>query len=74
MHDHCQKSTNPSSPFSQIMQRIAANSSEMAKNGSPVKVVAKIILEAVTNNNQIFGTCRKRCRNLGIKQEEYERN
>lgn len=65
MHDHCQKSTNPSSPFSQIMQRIAANSSEMAKNGSPVKVVAKLILEAVTNNNQIFGTWQEKMSKLG---------
>jgi NAD(P)-dependent dehydrogenase (short-subunit alcohol dehydrogenase family) len=45
------KAQNPSSPYSQMMQKVAANSGEMAKNGSPVEVVAKVILEAVTSKN-----------------------
>jgi hypothetical protein len=34
-----------------MMQKVAANSGEMAKNGSPVEVVSKLILEAVTSEN-----------------------
>jgi len=34
-----------------MMQRIQANSSEMAKNGSSVDVVSKAILEAVTSKS-----------------------
>jgi hypothetical protein len=34
-----------------MMQKIAANSSEMTKSGSPVDLVAKVILEAVTSKN-----------------------
>ncbi|HEX5892976.1 MAG TPA: SDR family NAD(P)-dependent oxidoreductase [Nitrososphaeraceae archaeon] len=45
------KAQDPSSPYSQMMQRIGANSSKMAMNGSSVDVVAKIILEAVTSKN-----------------------
>jgi NAD(P)-dependent dehydrogenase (short-subunit alcohol dehydrogenase family) len=45
------KAQDPSSPYSQMMQKVAANSGEMAKNGSPVEVVAKVILEAVTSKN-----------------------
>jgi NAD(P)-dependent dehydrogenase (short-subunit alcohol dehydrogenase family) len=45
------KAQDPSSPYSQMMQRIAANSSKMAMNGSSVDVVAKVILEAVTSKN-----------------------
>jgi hypothetical protein len=45
------KAQEPRSPYSQMMQKIAANSSEMAKNGSPVDLVAKVILEAVTSKN-----------------------
>ena len=45
------KAQDPSSSYSQMMQRIAANSSKMAMNGSSVDVVAKVILEAVTNKN-----------------------
>ena len=40
-----------SSPYSQMMQKVAANSNQMANNGSPVEVVSKVILEAVTNKN-----------------------
>ena len=45
------KAKDPSSPYSQMMQRIQANSSEMAKNGSSVDVVSKAILEAVTSKS-----------------------
>jgi hypothetical protein len=34
-----------------MMQRVGANSSKMAMNGSSVEVVAKVILEAVTSKN-----------------------
>jgi hypothetical protein len=34
-----------------MMRKVAANSSEMAMNGSSVEVVAKVILEAVTSKN-----------------------
>jgi NAD(P)-dependent dehydrogenase (short-subunit alcohol dehydrogenase family) len=45
------KAQDPSSPYSQMMQKIAANSSEMVKNGSPVDVVSKAILQAVTSKD-----------------------
>jgi NAD(P)-dependent dehydrogenase (short-subunit alcohol dehydrogenase family) len=45
------KSQDPSSPYSQMMQKLAANSSEMIKNASPVDVVSKVILQAVTSND-----------------------
>jgi NAD(P)-dependent dehydrogenase (short-subunit alcohol dehydrogenase family) len=45
------KAQEPSSPYSQMMQKIAANSSEMTKSGSPVDLVAKVILEAITSKN-----------------------
>jgi hypothetical protein len=34
-----------------MMQKVAANSNQMANNGSPVEVVSKVILEAVTSKN-----------------------
>ena len=43
------KAQDPSSPYSQMMQKLAANSSEMIKNASPVDVVSKVILQAVTS-------------------------
>jgi hypothetical protein len=33
------------------MQKVAANSSSMAENGSPAELVAKVVLEAVTSEN-----------------------
>jgi hypothetical protein len=45
------KNQEPSSPYSQMMQKIATNSREMTKNGSPVELVSKVILEAVTSKN-----------------------
>jgi hypothetical protein len=45
------KAQKPSSTYLQMMQKIAANSSEIAKKGSPVNAVSTVILEAVTNKN-----------------------
>jgi hypothetical protein len=35
-----------------MMQRVAANSSSMADKGAPAKLVAKVILEAVTSEER----------------------
>ena len=45
------KAQNLNSPYSKMMQRMQTNSGEMAKNASPVDVVSKAILEAVTNKS-----------------------
>ena len=45
------KAQDLNSPYSKMMQRIPANSGEMTKNASPVDVVSKAILEAVTNKS-----------------------
>jgi NAD(P)-dependent dehydrogenase (short-subunit alcohol dehydrogenase family) len=45
------KAQDQNSPYSQMMQRIQANSGEMAKNASPVDIVSKAILEAVTSKS-----------------------
>lgn len=45
------KAQDPSSPYSEMMQRIQANSNEMAKNASSVEIVSKAILEAVTSKS-----------------------
>ena len=45
------KAQDPNSPYSEMMQRIQANSNEMAKNASSVDVVSKAILEAVKSKN-----------------------
>jgi short-subunit dehydrogenase len=38
------KSQDPNSPYSQMMQKVAANSSSMADNGAPAELVANVIL------------------------------
>src|SRR5919106_436290 len=43
------KSQDPNSPYSQIMQKMAANFEPMLKNGSSADVVAKVVLDAVTS-------------------------
>jgi NAD(P)-dependent dehydrogenase (short-subunit alcohol dehydrogenase family) len=43
------KSQDPNSPYSQMMQKVAANSSSMADNAAPADLVANVILEAVTS-------------------------
>jgi NAD(P)-dependent dehydrogenase (short-subunit alcohol dehydrogenase family) len=45
------KALDPTSPYSQMMQRIAASSSELAKSGSSADLVANVILDAATNPN-----------------------
>lgn len=45
------KAQDPNSPYSQMMQRIAASSSELAKSGSSADLIANVILDAVTNPN-----------------------
>jgi NAD(P)-dependent dehydrogenase (short-subunit alcohol dehydrogenase family) len=45
------KAQDLNSPYSKMMQRMQTNSGEMAKNASPVDVVSKAILEAVTNKS-----------------------
>lgn len=45
------KAQDPNSPYSQMMQRIAASSNELAKNGSSAELVANVILDAATNPN-----------------------
>jgi NAD(P)-dependent dehydrogenase (short-subunit alcohol dehydrogenase family) len=48
------KAQDPSSPYSEMMQRIQANSNEMTKNASSVDIVSKAILEAVTSKSANF--------------------
>jgi short-subunit dehydrogenase len=45
------KAQDQASSYSQMMQRVGASSSELAKNGSSVDLVARVILDAVTNPN-----------------------
>jgi NAD(P)-dependent dehydrogenase (short-subunit alcohol dehydrogenase family) len=45
------KSQNPNSPYSQIMQKMAASFEPMLENGSSADVVAKVVLKAVTSEN-----------------------
>ena len=45
------KAQDPTSPYSQMMQRIAASSNELSKSGSSADLVANVILDAATNPN-----------------------
>ena len=45
------KSQDPNSPYSQIMQKMAASFEPMLENGSSADVVAKVVLNAVTSEN-----------------------
>jgi NAD(P)-dependent dehydrogenase (short-subunit alcohol dehydrogenase family) len=45
------KSQDPNSPYSQIMQKIATVLEQMMENGSSPDLVAKVVLNAVTNEN-----------------------
>jgi NAD(P)-dependent dehydrogenase (short-subunit alcohol dehydrogenase family) len=45
------KSQDPNSPYSQIMQKMAASFGSMLENGSSADVVAKVVLNAVTSEN-----------------------
>ena len=45
------KSQDRNSPYSQIMQKMAASFEPMLENGSSADVVAKVVLNAVTSEN-----------------------
>ena len=45
------KAQDPTSSYSQMIQRIAASSNELAKSGSSAELVANVILDAATNPN-----------------------
>ena len=45
------KSQDPNSPYSQIMQRIATGFEEMMKNASSPDLVAKVVLDAIRDEN-----------------------
>lgn len=45
------KAQDPASAYSQMMQRVSATSSELAKGGSSSDLIAKVILDVVTNPN-----------------------
>ena len=45
------KSQDPKSPYSQIIQKMATGFEEMMKNGSSPDLVAKVVLNAATNEN-----------------------
>jgi NAD(P)-dependent dehydrogenase (short-subunit alcohol dehydrogenase family) len=45
------KSQDPSSPYSQMMQKVAIVSSQLEQSGSTPDLVAKVILNAVTSEN-----------------------
>jgi NAD(P)-dependent dehydrogenase (short-subunit alcohol dehydrogenase family) len=45
------KALDRTSPYSQMMHRVGASSNELAKSGSSVDLVARVILDAVTNPN-----------------------
>ena len=45
------KSQDPKSPYSQIIQKMATGFEEMMKNGSSPNLVAKVVLNAATNEN-----------------------
>lgn len=48
------KSQDPNSPYTQITQKMASAFEELMKNASSAELVAKIVLEAVTNQNPNF--------------------
>src|SRR6266566_3593524 len=45
------KSQDPNSPYSQMIQKMAASFEPMLENGSSADVVAKVVLNAVTSEN-----------------------
>ena len=45
------KAQDPASPYSELMQKIMANASELAKNASDAKLVANVIVDAASNPN-----------------------
>jgi NAD(P)-dependent dehydrogenase (short-subunit alcohol dehydrogenase family) len=45
------RAQNPSSPYSQMMQRMGASVEQLQKNASDPDLVANIVLQAVTSQN-----------------------
>jgi NAD(P)-dependent dehydrogenase (short-subunit alcohol dehydrogenase family) len=45
------KAQDPASPYSELMQKIMASASELAKNPSDAELVANVILDAASNPN-----------------------
>jgi NAD(P)-dependent dehydrogenase (short-subunit alcohol dehydrogenase family) len=45
------KAQDPTSPYTEMMQKIMASASELIKNASPAELVANIILDAASNPN-----------------------
>jgi NAD(P)-dependent dehydrogenase (short-subunit alcohol dehydrogenase family) len=45
------KSRDPKSPYSQIMQKMATSFEEVTKNASSPELVARVVLEAITDEN-----------------------
>jgi NAD(P)-dependent dehydrogenase (short-subunit alcohol dehydrogenase family) len=45
------KAQDPASPYSELMQRVTASASELAKNASTADLVANVILDAASNPN-----------------------
>jgi NAD(P)-dependent dehydrogenase (short-subunit alcohol dehydrogenase family) len=45
------KSRDPNSPYSQIMQKMAASFEEVMKNASSPELVARVVLKAITDEN-----------------------
>jgi NAD(P)-dependent dehydrogenase (short-subunit alcohol dehydrogenase family) len=50
------KAQDPSSPYSQMMQKVAANSGEMAKNGLLLRLLQRLFWKLLQAKTQIFGT------------------
>jgi hypothetical protein len=55
------KSQDRNSPYYQMTQAIASASEKMMKNASSPEMVAKVVLEAITNDNPNLW---KGCRNM----------
>jgi len=45
------KAQDPASPYSELMQKIMANASELVKNASDAELVANVIVDAASNPN-----------------------
>ena len=45
------RSQDPNSPYSQLMQNVATSFEHMLEGSSPVDVVAKVVLKAITSEN-----------------------
>ena len=45
------KAEDPTSPYSELMQKLMANASELAKNASNAELVANVIVDAASNPN-----------------------